>query len=58
LEKAQIGVSSSKAKEVYLNIVKASTKEIFHTINAFIRQEQIGATQISKEAAKDRNIKV
>jgi hypothetical protein len=44
LEKTQIEVihSSSKAKEVNLNIVKAATKEImiiFPTINAFIRQE-------------------
>jgi signal transduction histidine kinase len=63
LEKTQIEIihSSSKAKEVYLNIVKAATKEImiiFPTINAFIRQEQIGAIQISKEAANERNVKV
>jgi hypothetical protein len=44
-----------------LNIVKAATKEmmiISHTFNAFTRQEQIGAMQLSKEAAKERNIKV
>jgi hypothetical protein len=46
LEKAQTEVihSSSKAKVVYLNILKAATKEImiiFPTINAFMRQELI-----------------
>jgi hypothetical protein len=44
-----------------LNIVKAATKEmmiISHTINAFPRQERIGAIQLLKEATKERNIKV
>ena len=46
LERAQTEVihSSSKAKVVYLNILKAATKEImiiFPTINAFMRQELI-----------------
>jgi hypothetical protein len=42
-----------------LNIVKAATKEmmiISHTFNAFTRQEQIGAIQLLKEAAKERNM--
>jgi hypothetical protein len=46
LEKVQIEVihSSSKAKQVQLNIVNAATKEIMNilpTINPFMRQELI-----------------
>jgi signal transduction histidine kinase len=53
--------SSSRAQEIYLNIIKSATKEIlciFPTTNAFIRQENIGAIQLTKEAAKERNVKV
>ena len=63
LEKTQIEVieSSSKAKDVYLDIVKAATEEIMlilPTDNAYIRQEKIGAIQLAKEATKGHNVKV
>jgi two-component system sensor histidine kinase VicK len=63
LEKAQIEVieSSSKAKDVYLDILKTATNEIMlivPTVNAFHRQEKIGAIQLARQAAKWRNVKV
>jgi two-component system sensor histidine kinase VicK len=53
--------SSARAQELYLDIVKAASEEIlwiFPSINAYIRQERIGAIQLAKEAAKERNVKV
>jgi len=53
--------SSAEAQEMYLNIVRSATEEIlliFPTTNAFIRQDKIGAIQLAKEAAKERNVKV
>jgi signal transduction histidine kinase len=53
--------SSTRAQEIYLDIVKAASEEIlwiFPSINAFIRQEKIGAIQLAKDAAKERNVKV
>ena len=53
--------SSKRAQEMYLNIVRSAAKEIlwiFPTANAFIRQDTIGAIQLAKEAAKERNVKV
>jgi two-component system sensor histidine kinase VicK len=53
--------SSARAQELYLNIVKGASEEIlwiFPTASAFIRQEKIGAIQLAKEAAKQRNVKV
>ena len=53
--------SSSKAKDLYLKTVKSSAEEILlilPTINAFIRQEKIGAVQLVQEAAKERDVKV
>jgi two-component system, OmpR family, sensor histidine kinase VicK len=63
LEKTQIEVieSSSKAKVLYLDILKATTKEIMlivPTVNAFLRQEKIGAFQLARKAAESRNVKV
>jgi two-component system sensor histidine kinase VicK len=51
---------SSRARDLYLNLVKKSEKEIiimFPTTNAFIRQKNLGVIQLSEEAA-GRNIKV
>ena len=45
--------SSARVQDLYLNIVKAATKEIlliFPTTNAFIRQYKIGAVNLGKEA--------
>jgi two-component system, OmpR family, sensor histidine kinase VicK len=53
--------SSARAQEIYLNAVKSATVEIlwiFPTTNAFIRQDKIGAIQLAKQAAKERNVKV
>jgi signal transduction histidine kinase len=53
--------SSSKAKDLYLKTVKSAAEEILlilPTINAFIRQEKIGAVQLVQEAAKERDVKV
>jgi two-component system, OmpR family, sensor histidine kinase VicK len=52
--------SSSKAQELYLNIVKSAAKEIlliFPTTNAFIRQEAIGILELAAEAARERSVK-
>jgi hypothetical protein len=53
--------SSTRAQEIYSNIVKSAKQEIlwiFPTTNAFIRQEKIGVIQIAKQAAKERNVEV
>jgi signal transduction histidine kinase len=53
--------SSTRAQEIYSNIVKSAVEEIlwvFPTVNAFIRQEKIGVIQLAKEAAKQKNVKV
>jgi signal transduction histidine kinase len=52
---------SSRAKDLYLNLVKKAEKEIiimFPTTNAFIRQKNMGAIQFSEEAAREHNVKV
>jgi two-component system, OmpR family, sensor histidine kinase VicK len=49
--------SSARTQERYLNIVKSAEEEIlwiFPTINAFIRQDKIGAIPLAKE----KNIKI
>jgi two-component system, OmpR family, sensor histidine kinase VicK len=53
--------SSTRTQEIYLDIVKSASVEIlwiFPTVNAFIRQEKIGAVQLAEEAAKQTNVKV
>ena len=53
--------NSTKAQTKYLDMVKSATEEIllvFPTIDALIRQEKIGAIELAKEAAKERNVKV
>ena len=53
--------SSAKAQNLYLNTLKSSAKEIlliFPTNNALVRNEKIGVIQLSKEAAKERRVKV
>ena len=44
--------SSTRAQEIYLDIVKSTAEEIlwiFPTTNAFIRQDKIGVIQLAKE---------
>ena len=51
----------AEAQNLYLNLVKNATAEIFlivPSINALIRQEKMGAIQLLKEAADDHNVKV
>jgi two-component system, OmpR family, sensor histidine kinase VicK len=53
--------NSTRAKELYLNLVKTATKEImliFPTMNAFIRQDKIGVIQSIRKAVKERSVKV
>ena len=57
----EVILSSARAQELYLDIVKSASEEIlliFPSINAFIRQEKIGAIQLAEEAAKERNVKI
>ena len=53
--------SSSRARELYLELVKNANKEIlfiFPSSNAFIRQEKMGALPLAIEAAKERAVMV
>jgi signal transduction histidine kinase len=53
--------SSARTQDLYLDIVKAASEEIlwiFPTTSAFIRQDKIGAIQLAKQAAKERNVKI
>ncbi|MFY9869864.1 MAG: HAMP domain-containing sensor histidine kinase [Candidatus Nitrosopolaris sp.] len=53
--------SSSRARELYLELVKNANKEIlfiFPSSNAFIRQEKMGAIPLAIEAAKERAVMV
>ena len=52
---------SSRAKDLYLNLVKKAEKEImimFPTTNAFIRQKNMGVIHFSEEAVRERNVRV
>ena len=52
---------SSRAKDLYLNLVKKAEKEIiimFPTTNAFIRQKNMGVLQFSEEAVREGDVKV
>ena len=53
--------SVSRAREVYLDLVKEATKEIlflFPSFNVFSRQHKIGAIELAENAATERNVKV
>jgi two-component system, OmpR family, sensor histidine kinase VicK len=53
--------SASRAREVYLGLVKEATKEIlfiFPFSNAFSRQHKIGAIGLAENAAAQRNVEV
>ena len=52
---------SSRAKDLYLNLVKKAEKEViimFPTTNAFIQQKNLGVIQFSEKTARERNVKV
>jgi two-component system sensor histidine kinase VicK len=53
--------SSSRARELYLNLVKSAAEEVllvFATTGAFLRQQKMGVIQLCQEAAKERNVRV
>ncbi|MFL6412543.1 MAG: ATP-binding protein, partial [Nitrososphaeraceae archaeon] len=53
--------SSARARDLYLDVVKAASKEIlwiFPTTNAFLRQDKVGAIPLAIQAARERNVKV
>jgi two-component system, OmpR family, sensor histidine kinase VicK len=53
--------TAGRAEELYLRLVKSAVEEvllILPTTNAFIRQGDIGAIQLAKEAANKRNARV
>ena len=53
--------SSSRAKEIYLDLVDSPAKEVllvFATTNAFVRQQKLGVIRLCQEAAKKRNVRV
>ncbi|MGA7044458.1 MAG: HAMP domain-containing sensor histidine kinase, partial [Nitrososphaeraceae archaeon] len=53
--------TAGRAEELYLRLVKSAVEEvllIFPTTNAFIRQGDIGAIQLAREAANKRNARV
>ena len=53
--------SSARAQDLYLHIVKSAKEEIlwiFPTINAFIRQDKMGAIPSAIQAGRERNVKV
>jgi two-component system sensor histidine kinase VicK len=53
--------TAGRAEELYLRLVKSALEEvllIFPTTNAFIRQGDIGAIQLAREAANKRNARV
>jgi two-component system, OmpR family, sensor histidine kinase VicK len=47
--------------DLFLNLIKSARHEILliiPTVNAFLREERIGAIELLKQAAKERNVKV
>jgi two-component system, OmpR family, sensor histidine kinase VicK len=53
--------NASRVAELYLDLVKNAQKEIMimlPTSNAFLRQSMIGAIQLAKEAAGERDVKI
>ena len=53
--------SSARAQEKYLDLVRSAEEEIrwiFPTVNAFIRQDKIGAIPLAIQAAKEKNVRV
>jgi two-component system, OmpR family, sensor histidine kinase VicK len=61
LEDIEVIPSSARAQEKYLNIVGSAQEEIlwiFPTPNALIRQGNIGAIPLAKQAVKEKNTRV
>ncbi len=61
LSNIEVIPNSSRARDLYLTLVKAAEEEIlliFPTTNSFIRQEKIGVIQVAKKAAKELDVQV
>src|SRR5215831_10853814 len=53
--------SAARARQIYLEALKNVQKNImivFPTTNAFLRQNEVGAVRLAKEAAEQRNVRV
>jgi hypothetical protein len=53
--------SAARAREIYLEALKKAQKNImlvFPTTNAFLRQNEMGAVRLAKDAAEQRNVRV
>lgn len=61
LGEVEVVPTSSRAGEIYLELVRNAQKEVmilFPTPNAFLRQYTIGVVSLAKEAAQWRNVKI
>jgi len=61
LGEVEVVPTSSRAGEIYLELVRNAQKEVmimFPTPNAFLRQHTIGVVSLAKEAAQRRNVKI
>ena len=61
LSNIEVIPNSSRARDLYLTLVKAAEEEIlliFPTTNSFIRQEKIGVIQVAKKVAKELDVQV
>jgi two-component system, OmpR family, sensor histidine kinase VicK len=60
-EKTEIIQSPKKILELFINMIKSAKSEILlllPTINAFLREERIGAIELLKESAAEHNVNV
>ena len=60
-EKTEIIQSPKKILELFINMIKSAKSEILlllPTINAFLREERIGAIELLKESAVEHNVNV
>ena len=61
LSNIEVIPNSSRARDLYLTLVKAAEEEIlliFPSTNSFIRQEKIGVIQVAKKVAKELDVQV
>lgn len=61
LSNIEVIPNSSRARDLYLTLVKAAEEEIlliFPTTNSFIHQEKIGVIQVAKKVAKELDVQV
>jgi two-component system, OmpR family, sensor histidine kinase VicK len=59
--KTELIQNPQRTLDLFLNLIKSARHEILliiPTVNAFLREERIGAIELLKQAAKERNVKV